>query len=303
MEVLLNLYGSLLPYLAFIPLGYFLSRREILRVKWLAVPLLYVFLPLLVIDHVLEASFTFLITLALITFLFSSLMNIPGRIVHPRLAPRENRNILQSGFSFFNVVFFGIPTITALFGKQALTALICIYIGSAFYGNVFGYLQVARSRFSLKKSISEVFKVPFLYAFLLALILKFWGTELPSGTAVYFTWIGKVASAFGLTILGMNLTAVDFKDLQLLYYGKILAVRTASAIAIMAVLMSFEYYFFDNLNSQARNVLMVIPLFPVAANLTLFASFLKSKERQAALLVLLSTVLALILVPLFAFFI
>lgn len=47
-------------------------------------------------------------------------------------------------------------------------------------------------------------------------------------------------------------------------------------------------------------MLALIPLFPVAANVTVYASFLGSKEEASALLVLFSMALSLILVPLVA---
>jgi len=78
----------------------------------------------------------------------------------------------------------------------------------------------------------------------------------------------------------------------------VLGVRAISAVIITAALMALEYWLIDGLDKEQRQVMALIPLFPIAANLAVFSSFLKSQEKEAALLIVFSMVLSLILVPL-----
>ncbi|SFC05272.1 hypothetical protein SAMN04487907_10276 [Zunongwangia mangrovi] len=292
-----DLYLSLLPYLCCIPIGYLISKREWIPKSWIHKPLLFVLLPILVIDHVLDAGFSNLVILAIISFLLAFLMIFPAMLVDKTVDNSGNINILKSGFSYFNVAFFGIPTVKSLFGDDAVTTLICIYVGTALYGNIIGYIQVAKSKFSTKQAIIEVLKVPFIYIIILALILKGFKVETPEALKPVVDVMGTVVSVMGMLIIGMNLTNIKFKSLNWGYYSKVLGIRAISAILITAALMGLEYWLVDGLEKEQRQVMALIPLFPIAANLAVFASFLKSQEKQAALLIVFSMVISMILVP------
>jgi len=297
METFKTLYVSLLPYLCCIPIGYLLSKRNWIPKSWIHKPLLFVLLPILVIDHVLDAGFSNLLILAIISFLMAFLMVLPAILVDKSIDNSGDVNILKSGFSYFNVAFFGIPTVKSLFGDDAVTTLICIYVGTALYGNIIGYIQVAKSKFSTKQAIIEVLKVPFIYIIILALVLKAFKVETPQAVKPVVDVIGTVVSVMGMLIIGMNLTNIKFKSLNWGYYAKVLGIRAISAIAITAALMGLEYWLIDGLDKEQRQVMALIPLFPIAANLAVFASFLKSQEKQAALLIVFSMVISMILVP------
>ncbi len=301
MEIFTNLYLSLLPYLLCIPVGFFLKKKKILPQKFVHKPLLFLFMPILVIDHVLEASVEKLAILPVISFGLAALMVIPATWIYKQFKDLENPHLLRSSFSFFNVAFFGIPTVIALFGKEAVTTLICIYIGTALYGNIIGYVQVAKSRFATRQSIKEVFKIPFIYVFVLAVILKILNFKPPEFVSPVTDFLGIVVSVAGMLIIGMNISNINFKKLNWPYYSKVLGIRALSAVIITALLLGLEYGMINGLTGEERQVMALIPLFPIAANLTVFASFLRSKQQESALLVLLSMVLSLILVPFLAF--
>lgn len=298
MDTFKSLYLSLLPYLCCIPIGYLISKRDWIPKSWIHKPLLFVLLPILVIDHVLNAGFSNLVILAVISFLLAFLMIFPAILVNRSIDDSGDLNILKSGFSYFNVAFFGIPTVKSLFGEDAVTTLICIYVGTALYGNIIGYIQVAKSKYSTKKAIIEVLKVPFIYIIILALILKAFKVETPEAVKPIVSVLGTIVSVMGMLIIGMNLTNIRFKSLNWGYYGKVLGVRAISAVIITAALMGLEYWLIDGLDKEQRQVMALIPLFPIAANLAVFSSFLKSQEKEAALLIVFSMVLSLILVPL-----
>ena len=300
MDVFLELYKSLFPYLLFIPLGYWVNKKEWVPKPWITKPLIYGFMPVLVINHVLEADAVKLTILPIISFLLASAMILPARLAYKKINKADEPFLLESSFSFFNVAFFGIPVVTALFGEEGVTTLICIYVGTALYGNTMGYFQVAKSKFSTREAISKIFKIPFLYVFLLALGLKFFEVETPDPLTPVVDVFSVVVSAGGMMMVGMNVLKVDFKALDKKYFTKILSLRMVSAVLIMGLLLLLEYWLIDQLEEEDRQMLALIPFFPVAANVTVYASFLESKEEQSGLLVLLTVAISLIFVPLVA---
>jgi len=300
MDIFLELYRSLFPYLLFIPLGYWVNKKQWMSKSWITKPLIYGFMPVLVVSHVLEADAVKLAILPVLSFLLAAAMIFPARLAYKHLPKADEPFLLESSFSFFNVAFFGIPIVTALFGEEGVTTLICIYIGTALYGNTIGYFQVAKSKYSTKKAISEIFKIPFLYVFLLALILKWLEVESPKPLTPIVDVFSVVVSAGGMMMVGMNVLKVDFKKLDKKYFAKILSLRLLSAALIMGLLLIAEFAILDQLEEEDRQMLALIPFFPVAANVTVYASFIETKEEQSGLLVLLTVGISLFFVPLVA---
>lgn len=135
---------------------------------------------------------------------------------------------------------------------------------------------------------------------MLAIILKVFGFHPPTEVKPVVDFFGTVVSVAGMLIIGINIAQVDFKILKWGYYLKLLSVRVVSAVIIICGLLAVEYGFVNGLTYEETKILILLSLFPIAANLTVFASFLKSNEKQSALLVLLSMAISLILVPLVA---
>ncbi|MCF2447685.1 hypothetical protein L0657_27265 [Dyadobacter sp. CY345] len=302
MKILFKLYSELLPVMAFIPIGYFVKKWIKVKPEYVSGPLIKVLLPLLVFFNVLDAEAEKLYILPIFTFLLALAMIPAANIAHKYFAKDSNPLLLRSSFSFFNIAFFGIPTVTALYGEDKVSALICIYLGSALYGDTIGYYQVAKTNHSPKKALVEVLKIPFLYVLIAAVISKVFEAETPDFMEPILKVISLVVSCAGMLIVGFQLSDVKFKNLELGYFGKILGFRTVAAVLILGLLMLAEYFIFKVLDDTDYKMLLLVSLFPVAANVTVFASFLKTEEEQSSLLVFLSAMLSLVLVSVAALF-
>lgn len=286
--------------MAFIPIGYFVKKWIKVKPEYVSGPLIKVLLPLLVFFNVLDAEAEKLYILPIFTFLLALAMIPAANIAHKYFAEDSNPLLLRSSFSFFNIAFFGIPTVTALYGEDKVSALICIYLGSALYGDTIGYYQVAKTKHSPKKALVEVLKIPFLYVLIAAVISKVFEAETPDFMEPILKVISLVVSCAGMLIVGFQLSDVKFKNLEFGYFGKILGFRTVAAVLILGVLMLAEHFIFQVLDDTDYKMLFLVSLFPVAANVTVFASFLKTEEEQSSLLVFLSAMLSLVLVSIAA---
>ncbi len=302
MQITFELYKNLLPVISFIGVGYLLKKKVNFNPNLLSKPLLYFLLPVLVIYHVSEASTSKILIISVLTFLLALGMNLPALLAYKSFAHKENPHLLKGSFTFFNVLFFGIPTVIALFGQEAVSTLICIYLGTALYGDIIGYYQVAKTRFSSKKAIKEVFKIPYVYVFLLAIMVKLLGLKVPEEAAPVMDITGWIVSALGMTIVGLQLSGDSFKKISPLYFSKLLVFRAATAGLVTGLLILAEYSFFHQLTKKDYQMLALIPFFPIASSLSLFASFLGTKEERFSLLVFFSIGLSLLLIPVATFF-
>ena len=266
--------------------------------KLISAVLVYGFIPLLVIDKVLGAEPSELMVIPPMMFAVAAAMALPARWLSQRIGDRFDPPLLSASFSFFNVAFFGMPVASALFGEAAISTVICAFVGTALYGDTIGYYLVARTKEGKRRAASKALRIPLFYAFALAVILKISGVETPDDVQPVADVLSTVVSVLGMAVIGFNLAAVKAGDLDLPVLGRILAVRQASAIALVAIVLAAEAAFVGVLGTQERTLVGLIALFPIAANVSLFASLLGTREKDAAILVALSSLLSLILVTL-----
>lgn len=267
---------------------------------WVSPLLIKVLMPILVIYHVSQTEVAKIAVIPVITFLLALSMNLPAYLAHRSFAKQANFHLLSCSFAFFNVAFFGLPTVRALFGESEIPTLICIYIGTAFYGDTIGYFQVAHIQSSAKASLIKVFKIPLLYVLVISIMGRLLGVTLPSGIEPVMGVVGWVVSALGMMIIGVNLAGVDFRKLHLPYFGKVFGLRMLASVLILGLMIWVEHALIGQLRRKDLQMLALLPVFPIAANVTVFASFLKTEEEQSALLVALSLLVSLGLVPLAA---
>ena len=266
--------------------------------KLISAVLVYGFIPLLVIDKVLGAEPSELMVIPPMMFAVAAAMALPARWLSQRIGDRFDPPLLSASFSFFNVAFFGMPVASALFGEAAISTIVCAFVGTALYGDTIGYYLVARTKEGKRRAASKALRIPLFYAFALAVILKISGVETPDDVQPVADVLSTVVSVLGMAVIGFNLAAVKAGDLDLPVLGRILAVRQASAIVLVAIVLAAEAAFVGVLGTQERTLVGLIALFPIAANVSLFASLLGTREKDAAILVALSSLLSLILVTL-----
>lgn len=288
--------------MAFIPAGYLISKKFNFNSDYISKPLINVLLPLLVFTNMLDAEPSKLIVLPILTFLLALGMNFAARLVQNNLASETEPLLLRSSFSFFNIAFFGIPTVTALFGEDKVTVLICIYLGSALYGDTIGYFQVAKTKYPAGKAFREMLSIPFLYVFVAGIIAKVAGLETPDVVKPALDVVSFAVSAAGMMIVGFQLADVDFKHIKVSYFCKLLGFRTFAAAVILLVIAFAASFLAKDLEEEDYKMLALVPLFPVAANVTVFAAFLKADEEQSSILVFLSMLLSVVLVSIATFF-
>jgi len=266
--------------------------------KLISAVLVYGFIPLLVIDKVLGAEPSELMVIPPMMFAVAAAMALPARWLSQRIGDRFDPPLLSASFSFFNVAFFGMPVASALFGEAAISTIVCAFVGTALYGDTIGYYLVARTKEGKRRAASQALRIPLFYAFALAVVLKISGVETPDDVRPVADVLSTVVSVLGMAVIGFNLAAVKAGDLDLPVLGRILAVRQASAILLVAIVLAAEAAFVGVLGTQERTLVGLIALFPIAANVSLFASLLGTREKDAAILVALSSLLSLILVTL-----
>lgn len=297
MNVLNELLTSVVPLYGFIILGYVASRWLGLKSKPISKLLLYVLIPLVIFDNILKAEPAQLATAMSIIFLLAALMNLPAQLAG-RLGGDINQDLLRCSFSYFNIGWFGIPVVMALFGEEKMPLIISAYMGNVLYGDTVGYYLISRSKdMGVGDSIKNVLKIPAIYALLAAIIANAYGFKMPESLEPVTKGVSWTLSALGMTIIGITLTSVDVKKVDYRLFSKLMAVRYVAAAVILGALVWLESVLIGQLEGDEQKLMLLMASFPIAANLVVFATFIDTETENASILVTFSSVISLFLVP------
>ncbi len=188
--------------------------------------------------------------------------------------------------TFPNIGNLGLPVCLFAFGERGL-ALAMIFFAVTSIGQFTLGPAIAAGRFQLGMAL----KVPFIYAVVLALLLGGFDVAIPR-------WIANTASlAGGLTVpLMLMALGVALADLRAASFGRAfvmsvarLAMGTAGGWAVATVL---------GLDGVHRGVVIVESAMPVAVFNYLFAAMYDNQPEEVAGMVLVSTILAYLGLPL-----
>lgn len=296
MSALGNIAAALLPLYGVILLAWVVGGRVPWAAKLFSTILVFGLIPVLVIDKVLSAEARQLMVIPPLMFGVAALMSIPAYRLAQRLGDDFDPKLLSASFSFFNVAFFGVPVSQALFGEVGVSTVICAYIGSALYGDTIGYFLIARTKEGTRKAATKALRVPVVYVVIGAIIAKAAGVTMPEAAAPIVSVAGTLVSVLGMAVIGLNLAETGRDDWRPKLMTRILAVRQVSGIVLIAAALALEAAFVGVLGPRDRVIVGLVALFPIASNVTLFATLLDTNRKAAAVLVALSSAVSLVLV-------
>ena len=296
MSAIGNIAAALLPLYGVILIGWAIGGRLPWAAKLFSTILVFGLIPLLVIDKVLAAETRQLMVIPPLMFAVAALMSIPAHRLAQRLGKDFDPKLLSASFSFFNVAFFGVPVSQALFGEVGASTVICAYIGSALYGDTIGYFLIARTKEGARKAATKALRVPVVYVVIGAIIAKLAGVTMPEAATPVLSIAGTLVSVLGMAVIGLNLAETGRDDWRPKLMTRILAVRQASGLILLGTALALEAALVGILTPRDRVIVGLVALFPIASNVTLFATLLDTNRKAAAVLVALSSVVSLVLV-------
>lgn len=217
-----------------------------------------------------------------------------------RISP-QNTGVFTTMFAFSNTIFIGVPVISGIFGEQGLPYLMVFYLMNTFLFWTMGVSLVAGKQAG-KKSRLNIFKKLFnppLIAFALGLVLLFTKTSLPAPVAKTCRYLSQLVTPLSTIYMGAIMGDLSFKKLPglkptfLVILGRFL-VAPALAFALMSLL---------NFTGLARQVIVVAAALPVMAQVSVLAGYYGKDHQYTAFMTALTTLLSILIIPLYFRFI
>lgn len=193
-----------------------------------------------------------------------------------------------------NTGYFALPIVLAMFNQAQVAIAILIIVGVNLYEFTVGYFLTSRSLMSGREALAKVFKMPILYALLLAMLFKAADVDVGEVMLSGLSNFKGAYSVLGMMVIGIALSAHGFQRINWRFL--LAALSWKHGLYPLLGIFTFSYCF--NMPVDVLAVVALMLATPMAGNTVVVASELGVYPNEVALSVMVSTALALISVPL-----
>lgn len=293
------LIAPLWTLLAFVGLGWLCARRLSVDPRPIATLLIYLIAPLTFFRGLTLGGPTptyLLLTLA--TFVTASLVCLlVMRLVRPFFPAQEAALLAFSGGTG-NTGYFGLPIAMVLLPPEGVTLYLFCLLGVTLYEFSVGFYISARGQFSVRQSLGKIARLPLLYAFLAAMVVSGVGLTVPAPVMEGLEVFPSTYTLLGMMIIGMTLGRVSIREVDTRFIVACFAVRYGlwpllAGVVVIALRSTL------GISDELALALLLIGVVPMAANVVVVAMELSIRPEKGAVAVLLTTLAAPLLIPLY----
>tara|TARA_R110000796_G_scaffold186168_2_gene303046 strand:+ start:8699 stop:9622 length:924 start_codon:yes stop_codon:yes gene_type:complete len=299
MTAALLLLYKLLPLYITVGLGWMAGRYLQASGSHIAGIMLYIVTPSVIFAGVMAAPLSpSVILLPFLVFGFCSALALAHLAIAKWWLKDPVANVIPLSVGTGNTGYFGIPVALLLFGEQGLSIYIVCMLGTTLFENSVGFYLAARGRFGVRDCLLKVARLPAIYAFALAVTLNLSQIGMAEVLIPLFDNLRGAYSILGMMIVGMGILSMrglagDLRFTGLAFFGKF----------VSWPLLALAFWWVDSRLLQIYDLavyqaIFLISITPIAANTVVIATLLDTSPRQVAGTTLLSTLVALLYIPL-----
>jgi predicted permease len=197
---------------------------------------------------------------------------------------------------FANTGNYGLPLVSFAFGEQALPYAGIYFITTTLLFYTFGVFLASLGHMNFKEALVGLFRIPMIYAVLLAILINVWGIELPLPIARTVELAANGTIPLMLILLGVQLTHVEFSRNQ-----RALQLSVALRL-IVAPLIALLFAGLFELPDFSRQASVTQASMPSIVSSTVLATEYNLDARLVTAVVFISTLLSpFTLTPLLVF--
>lgn len=227
------------------------------------------------------------ITMLVFIFIFYFALNKKSSIVRYR--------VYNIATCFGNTMFMGLPLLTKLFPHNSEVA---VYSAMFFVGmSLLGWTLAAAIITRDKKYINwkKILLNPAIICLVIALPLFCTGTKLPGQIDDMVTILGKMSTPLCMIIMGMRLGAVKTLKNLLLPWSQYVFIAVK---LLVYPLFAFPVIAFLPIDGIVKAAVFVMCCCPIASVVQTYSEMLGEGQEESANLVVLSTILSVLTIPL-----
>jgi predicted permease len=262
--------------------------------------LIYIIAPVVIFNGVATAPHTNAYLLLPVIFygvawLLSALFYAVGGLIWQT----SERNLLGFIAGSGNTGYFGIPLILALFGQHGLSIAVFSTLGLILYESTRGYYIIARSHATVREAIHKVLRLPVIYTFVLGIIVNRLDIHFSGSVASTLAYFSGAYTVLGMMILGIALSAVTRATYDKAFTAVSFAAKFLAYPVLIGLFVGADAAWLHLFTPEVHKIMMILAITPMATNTVTYASQLKAHPEKAAFTVMLSTLFALLYIPVF----
>ncbi len=293
------LTGPLFMLLSFVGLGWVAARWLRIDPQPIATLLLYVIAPLTFFRALMSGNPTpdyLLLTLAL--FIISSAIALLVRGIAQNYFGAQEGALLAFSAGTGNTGYFGLPVALIILPAEGITLYLFCILGVTLYEFTVGFYVSARGQFSVRQSLYKIARLPLIYAFIAALVLTQLDISLPAALLTSLDVFPATYTLLGMMIIGMTLSHVTLAAWDSRLIGACIVLRYGiwPIATLMIVILLQQWLAIPEPLAMAFLLLSVVPM---AANVVVVAMELGIQPQKGALAVLVTTLMAPLLIPVY----
>lgn len=205
--------NNLLPIMLIATAGYILGKTLTVDSRTIGRVVFYIFSPLLVFNLMVTSQLN--LQQALLTIGYTTavivVMGVAAFLLG-KLFRLERTHLLAVilTVAFGNTGNYGLPLVKFAFGDEALAAASIFYVTTTILFNTVGVVIASLGHLDLKSAILGVFRLPIVYAVMIALLVKSFGVEIPLPLSRTIEIAANGAIPAMLILLGLELTRIEW---------------------------------------------------------------------------------------------
>ena len=296
MNLSLLLLNQLIIMLCFLLIGYVLAKKKLITMdgcKELVNLLLLVVIPFVILNSFLVEK-TKEKTIGLLCAMLLSLISFILSMGFSYLFYGTKHRIENFSAAFSNAGFIGIPLVQATLGSEMVFYIAC-YVA---FLNIFQWIYGAYIMSGDKKNISihNILTNAVLISFGLSFLLYMLGLNNIPYLKNVAQSIAAMNSPLAMIIIGVYLTEVSIKNI---FCKKETYICSVIRLVIIPLISLLLFKFIPIGTTTIKLALLIVLSAPVGSNVAMFAQKFKQSYTYAVEIVMLSTILSIVIMPLF----
>lgn len=281
-------------------LGWGVGKKLKINSKDISSLLIYIISPFVVFYSIVESPANWMcLKYSLGAFIVASSMAMLG-LVFARLFWKDGRvNLFGFAAGTGNTGYFALPLMLAVFDKAQIAIAIFIIIGINLYEFTIGYFLTAKGSMTYRESIQKVIRMTIIYATVAGIIFKYFNIRLDDVVLSFLSNFKGAYTVLGMMVVGVAISRFSRIEIDWLFLMFALLWKHLVYPAIAFIV----FVFVIPVDKEILRVIILMAATPMAGNIVVISSNLGLHPEKAATSVMISTILAIITVPLALYFI
>jgi predicted permease len=169
--------------------------------------------------------------------------------------------------------------------------------GLSLYDNTLGFYISASGKYSASDSIIKVLKLPSIYSFILAIFISKFEIRMPDSIMLFSKNISVMYSILGMMVIGLSVSNIKKIEIDFKLLGMCLLARFVVWPLATYCIILLDRHFFHLYPEKYHQLWMVVSFIPLGVNSLVVATILNNKPEKITTVLIITTVSALIYIP------